>query len=304
MTNLSEGRVGGVLVTYNRPDELDVSARALAAQTHPVSTLIVVDNGTDNRATQQVLAGVKWGDTHVVVVHAPENLGPAGGIAAGCRELDAVDPVEWVLLLDDDDPLPGPNVLNDLLAAAVQISSSDAAFGGIAMKGARFHSRSLRTRGVPLTGEKFVSVDHLHGGYAPLYSRAALRDVGEFDEKLFWGFEELEAGLRLTEKGWNLYMAVAMMQAYPLPAKYQGLKNRPGLALSGPSPEAYYKLRNLTYVGWRHASPVNVVVALLLRAVVKPLANLVVRPGVAMRRLAMNGRAVFDGSVGRMGRRC
>ncbi|GAA3180964.1 hypothetical protein GCM10010531_38930 [Blastococcus jejuensis] len=295
--------VGAVLVTHNRPVELRESARVVAAQSHPLSTIVVVDNGVDHQATRDVLDSVEWGETGVSLVHKPENIGPAGGFAVGCRQLDAVDPVDWVLLLDDDDPLPGPSVLGDLLELALAMRRADETFGGIAMKGARFRARSLRTLGVELDDQAVAPVDHLHGCNAPLYWRAALRDVGEFDEKLFWGLEELDTGLRLTRRGWRLYMAVGLMKQFPLPERYYRLRRRPRLTVSEPVPADYYRIRNLAYIGWRHAAPINVVSALFVRAIGKPLVNLVIHPRRASRTLAMNLRALYDGTTGRMGRR-
>lgn len=299
----AEVGVGGVLVTYNRPKDLRLSAEAAAAQTHPLSAIVVVDNGADHDVTRAVLDEVEWGATHVCVVHEPDNIGPAGGFALGCRWLDAIGPVEWVLLLDDDDPLPGATVVGDLLELALALSAADESFGGIGMKGARFRARSLRTLAVPLDGPDIVPVDHLHGGYAPLYRRSALQDVGEFDARLFWGFEELETGLRLTRRGWRLYMAVGLMRRSPPTAKYRSLRSRPRLSLHEPTSSDYYRVRNMAWIGWRHASPLHVVAAMFVRAIGKPLANMAVRPRLATRALRMNGRALRDAMTGRMGRR-
>ena len=49
-----------------------------------------------------------------------------------------------------------------------------------------------------------VSVHLLGGGALPMYRAKAIRSVGLPDRSLFFGFEELEYGLRFVADGWRL----------------------------------------------------------------------------------------------------
>jgi GT2 family glycosyltransferase len=49
-----------------------------------------------------------------------------------------------------------------------------------------------------------VLVDHLHGGFFPIYKSKALNHMGGFRSEMFFGFEELELGLRLRDNDYLL----------------------------------------------------------------------------------------------------
>jgi GT2 family glycosyltransferase len=68
-----------VVVTYRRPNMLGRCLRALNSQTVDLAEVIVVDNGRDE-ATRQLLSSSFPTVTHLEM---PDNLGPAGGYAAG-----------------------------------------------------------------------------------------------------------------------------------------------------------------------------------------------------------------------------
>ena len=142
-------------------------------------------------------------------VAAKENLGPAGGIALGMEQvLSRADDDDWIVLLDDDDPPPRVRSLEELKEMGDELLARDPRIAGIGLATARFDRRSgrlllvseaERASGTPIRG------DYIGGNRLPIYRVAAIRDVGVFDPKLFFGFEELDFGLRLRRAGYSLY---------------------------------------------------------------------------------------------------
>ncbi|MDY2940773.1 MAG: glycosyltransferase [Varibaculum sp.] len=105
-------RIAAVIVAYNRAPLLAECLDALAAQSRPLDAIVVIDNASTDTSAQ---VAVK----HPAVtecVRMPENLGGAGGFAAGiARAVSRYQPnLVWVM---DDDTVPEPNALAELLRA-------------------------------------------------------------------------------------------------------------------------------------------------------------------------------------------
>ncbi|HEX6955005.1 MAG TPA: glycosyltransferase [Agromyces sp.] len=111
-------RVVAVVVAYNRRDLLAEVLAALAAQESGVARVVVVDNAsTDGSADVARAAGES-----VDLVELPRNTGGAGGFAAGMAVALADHGPDWLWLMDDD-TVPGPGALRELLAAAADTDS-------------------------------------------------------------------------------------------------------------------------------------------------------------------------------------
>ena len=104
-------RVIAVVVTYNRLSLLLESLAALAKQARRPDGIVVIDNASTDGSAEAVAS------THpdVRVVRLASNTGGAGGFAAGlgCALDDGADLV-WLM---DDDTVPNPGALDELLAA-------------------------------------------------------------------------------------------------------------------------------------------------------------------------------------------
>jgi rhamnopyranosyl-N-acetylglucosaminyl-diphospho-decaprenol beta-1,3/1,4-galactofuranosyltransferase len=106
--------VAVVVVTHNRADLLARMLDALDVQTHPIATVIVVDNASGDH-TQQVLD--RWssiGDLPMQVIRSEENVGGAGGFRIGMAT--AYDGGWDRIWLMDDDVVPAPDCLATLMA--------------------------------------------------------------------------------------------------------------------------------------------------------------------------------------------
>lgn len=104
--------VAAVVVTFNRLEKLKKVIASIAAQTHPVTTLFVVDNASTD-GTAQFLANLD-ATIPLEIVSLSENTGGAGGFAEGMRRgySSGADHV-WIM---DDDCYPDPESLERLIS--------------------------------------------------------------------------------------------------------------------------------------------------------------------------------------------
>lgn len=290
----------GVLVTYRRPRELPLMLEALARQTRQLDTLVIVDNGDPQDPAPLVATAAARAISYLPT---GENLGPAGGLHVGCVQvLAAAGADDWVLFLDDDDPPDQPDAIEALATFAEQQRDADPSTGGVGRVGARLDRRRAELRRVPddeLRGA--VRVDYVGGGQLPLYLAAALRSAVP-DPGLFFGFDDLEVGLRLAGAGRTLYVDGDRWRA--VRERYGRLGLEPSLArteVTASTWRDYYSHRNFvhllrTHVSTRAAARRSAVV------LAKGVRNLPSRPRTAAAALRSTARALGDGWRGRLGR--
>jgi GT2 family glycosyltransferase len=201
-----------VIVTWNAREHLPRCLAAVAAQTVPPDRLILIDNGstdgTPSLARECVAAepGLS-GRTEIV------ELGGNLGFAAANNRAIVICDTEYVALLNPD-AFPHPDWLERLLAAADRHPEA-ASFGSRQMTyghpgivdglGDVYHASGLswrRGHGRRLEQDDLVEREIFSAcAAAALYRRAALVDVGGFDEDFFCYFEDVDLGFRLRLAG-------------------------------------------------------------------------------------------------------
>lgn len=292
--------VDAILVTYRRTEPLVASCEAALGQDCRIRTLTVVDNGGEGLARSQLARTGLLEDLRLMVRDAPGNLGPTGGFNLGLEEIGRNDrQPDWVLFLDDDDPLAHPSLVGRLVAEASHAGGDSLA--GVGLLGGRFFAPLLLPRSVEPADGPLTPVDCLFGNHAPLYRPAALRSVGGFRPELFWGHEELDLGLRLRRAGWNLAWASRLYASLPKAPKDLVRTGKPRLGVEPPSPSRYYVFRNTLYIGRSYPKP-YLALTVLARGILKPLLGIVTRPRAALGALRQNMRACRDALGGEMGR--
>lgn len=105
-------RIFAVVVAYNRRELLQQTLAALAQQTESLAGIIVIDNAsTDDSGA---VAGRHEQVSEVITMR--ENLGGAGGFAAGIARAVHTHKADGVWVMDDD-TVPTPNALEALVRA-------------------------------------------------------------------------------------------------------------------------------------------------------------------------------------------
>jgi len=297
------GRLYGVLVTYRRPAPLAETLRRIWAQRRPLDRLVVVDNHPDEEGRRIVSSALQDGRP-IDYLPAPENLGPAGGIALGMRHvLRSAGDRDWVVTLDDDDPPKDEDVLEELETFAHRMLARDARTGAVGLVGARFDGRRGRLHRLDdgeLAGP--VGVDYVGGAHFPFLRVAALRDVGPFRSDLFFGLDDLEFGLRLRAAGYRLYVDGDQWRRSRQLGGRLGMEVEPSRTLGEPTWRRYYSLRNAVWILRKHGRGGAAFRVTLIHGLGKPLANLVRSPASSVGHLRLNWSACRDAWAGRMGR--
>jgi GT2 family glycosyltransferase len=238
------------MVTYRREKVALETLASVMEQDRPPDRIWVVDNAP-TASFRSVLDGLD----NVVYVPCESNLGPAGGFAVGMQSVLALaEGDDKLLLIDDDNPPPDDGVVSRLLKL-METSGQAGRVGCVGLVGARFDRRKALTERVPDDGLRgIVDVDYVAGGHCPLISVDAIREVGVYDRKLFFGFEELDFGLRLRSAGWSVVVdGDALFAARSRLGRLGGGKRWPGDVR--PAWRRYYSSRNIVIIASRYGRP-------------------------------------------------
>ena len=202
-------RLAAVVVNHKTPADTALAVQSLLASGRRLDTIVVVDNDSvaDLRSTAPTWA------SQVRYIHTGRNLGFTGGANVGVRAaLD--DHADAVLLLNSDAEVSPDCVgrLDDGLQAAPQagiaapllLSREDADV--VASAGIDYDTRTGRMR-ERHAGRRHRDVDTAPGertaasGCALLVTRETWGRVGLFDERYFFGFEDIDFCLRAKAAG-------------------------------------------------------------------------------------------------------
>ncbi len=293
-----------LVVTFRRRAELMEVLGALAEQTRPPDTITVVDNNDDPDVALLVADFAAVVDVaNVAYVAAGGNLGPAGGLALGVETIArTAGPADSVVFVDDDDPPPGKDTLATLMRLRRELEAAGVNVGAVGCNGARFDRRCGRLERVAddqLVGP--VRVDFIGGGCYPVYSVAALLDVGGPRADMFFGFDDLELGLRLADRGYRLFASDEIWRG--LRTRYDRAGLTPRQAAFGRRRSGwrrYYGARNLVWIARRHGG-LRAGVTAASRAVLGALDDVGRQRRLAAAMPALRG--IVDAWRGRLGRR-
>jgi GT2 family glycosyltransferase len=205
--------VAAVVVTYRRPNMLSRCLQALSAQTRPLAEVIVVDNGRDD-ATRELLRGCSSTVTHLEM---PDNLGPAGGFAAGMAYAHQRGHDQTWLF--NDDAVPTPEALQECLDGRTHL-------GG--------RSGVVAHDAVPTTSPYPEEVPYFNFNGA-LVDRVVIDRIGYPRADLFMCYEEDEYCARLRDAG----LPIVSLPTGHIEHEYAG-------SSGGASPpwRGYYQTRN------------------------------------------------------------
>jgi GT2 family glycosyltransferase len=247
MTTRSDAGVAAIVVNWKSEQLLGRCLAALAAQSAPLSRLVVVNN--DEPGIVSAVPGLDH--PAVRVVEPGKNLGFAAGNNRGLRETEGC---EWVALVNPD-AFPEPGWLAALLAAAAahprcsffasrQVMADDP--GRLDGTGDVYAASGLawrRDHGRAAAGAR-LEPDEVFGpcAAAALYRKDALDRVGGLDESYFCYFEDVDLAFRLRLLGERcLYVPDAVV-------------SHVGSATSGRRSDfsVYHGHRNLVWTFWKN----------------------------------------------------
>jgi rhamnosyltransferase len=293
-------QIVAVVITY-RP-ELDVFEKSLNALQNQADSVVVVDNGADQRVHDLIRSR---GRRQEYVIVLQDNLGVAAAQNIGiqwARERGA----QCVVLFDQDSE-PAPDMISQLLRAYRQLAEQDykvAAVGPSFVDERRARTRAFtRLYGFrPIRRREnegpVAEVDYLisSGCLIPLSTVDA---VGNMREELFIDYVDIEWGLRARGHGYRSFGVFAAQMRHSLggtPIEFLGRHFSSHSAL-----RHYYQFRNATWLYrrpwmpalWKCVDASRMLLKLFFYAIFsKP----------RLQHIRMMCLGIFHGWQGRMGR--
>jgi GT2 family glycosyltransferase len=290
-------RVVSVILNTNRRDDTLECLASLARGEYPNHQVIVLDNASTDGSAE----AIREQFPDVDVLPLSENLGYAGNNNVGITAAVARG-ADWVFVLNEDTVLAP-----DCLASLMAVAERDPAVGVlgpmvyhhdepevIQSAGGKF-SRSWDSfhlgQNTPDQG-RFTDphpVDWI-SGCAILVRRAVIEQVGAFDPRYFYFWEETEWCLRASRAGWRiLHVPMAKLWHKGVQRNYR------------PQPTVtYYATRNRLLTLAKHRAPVSVWLVTWLQ-IGRTLASWTVKPG--WRDMAGHRHAMWRGAADFLRRR-
>ncbi len=299
MADLPATRVCAVVVTYNRAALLETCLAALRRQTHPLAHVVVIDNASTD-ATPDVLAGVEG----IEIIRLNENLGSAGGFAAGVAHATQQS-WEWLWLMDDDVE-PRPDALETLLLAA---APGVAALGPVkvgasgrvqALHIADYTVATMHKRAVSVPTGETRDVSFLSFVGLLVRGDVARAEIPRAD--FFIDQDDTEYALRLARHG----RLVGVGDSVVVHHNEQAVRTRRVLGrtvIVGGTWRIYYAVRNPLLIARLHGSPSERAVSAVVGALrlAGRLAAALVHHRADLRRWTPALRGYLDGLRGRTG---
>lgn len=208
------------IVTFNSRKDIEKCLDSVFIQNHPVSQIIVIDNGSGD-GTQEILLKYK---EQIMIVFNTSNT----GFAPAHNQAIKLSKADYHLVLNPDVTLH-PDYIYELIKHAEQGDRVGSLTGKLVFQSSpdTIDSCGLRInkarRGFELGGERptseYTSSIEVFGvsGAAALYSREMINDIsfqGEFFDETFFAYkEDVDVAWRARLLGWKAAMVPAA-QAY------------------------------------------------------------------------------------------
>lgn len=302
---LARERVAAFVVTYRRRGILEENVTALLQQTHALDAVVVLNN--DPSDDLRALAALQ--SPTVQVLDLADNAGSAGGFAQGLYIARHCN-YGWAWLLDDDS-VPAPNALEELLKAFRRARDEGRPVGLLAplqwsprgpFGWAQWDDRVIS---VPASWRERTDPFPIDLAYwaGLLVSREVVERIGYPTVEFFRSYADYEYCLRARRAG---------LEVLAVPTSH--LKHDPGLARpvvrlgrrsvrAGYNPlRHYYDARNAAFTAWHSLRSPRAVLFHILRQSRLVLGEMVYESH-KWERVRLRLRGTLDGFRGRLGRR-
>ena len=189
-----------IMPCYNEGQYIEESVASVLKQTYPAIELIIVDDGSTDSYTKQLLQAHTWANTKVIYTI---NQGPSVARNKGIKEATGT----YILPLDADDIIE-PTYIEK----AVQAISEDTTRGIVYCKAELFGVQKGAWDLPPYTLQQMLKDNVIF--VSALFRKSDWEKVGGFDETMSGGMEDYEFWLALIEKGAKVYQLPEVLFYY------------------------------------------------------------------------------------------
>jgi GT2 family glycosyltransferase len=243
-------RFAAFIMTYERSHLIGETVQKIKEQTFPPQKILILDN-SNTMQTERWFHEYTEKDG-LEYYRIGRNVGPAGAAKIGLERL-AQEGYDWIYWGDDDDP----PFFEDTFDVLLQMAGSIQGVGCVGAVGHWFNSRKGLIDRVPdhvLHGTKPIQVHNIAGNMAKIIHADVVRVGGVLpDESLFFGLEELDFDLRLTQAGYSLFCDPSLYLRYRTESGRMGIKSKRGLKKENSRLQRdYYSIRNGLFILAKH----------------------------------------------------
>lgn len=289
-------------MTYERPEILKNTIKKIQDQSFPPEFILIVDN---SESTQTKLLIEDLDDPKIGYYRVGYNSGPAGASKIGLSKLTELG-FEWIYWGDDDNP-PKNNTFFEHLFQKITNCDLKNPLGILGGRGGNLNKLTGRIRSLTnkqLEYSSLVEVDYVPGGHTMLVSSKVVKNGVLPDEKLFFGFEELDFCLRVQENGFSVVTDTEeWIKDHQAAGNIAPNYRWRGSTFGNPNAlwRSYYSTRNLLYL-FRNKKMVLPFSLLFFKSIFKSFAGY--RHGVSYgkQNFKLQWQAIFDFLKGELGK--
>lgn len=198
------GYFGAFIMTFERPEILLKSIKDLQAQTFPPEYILIIDN-SQSHTTQDAIEELS--DPRVGYHRVGYNSGPAGAASIGLQKLTDRG-FKWIYWGDDDNPPKHKFIFENFFSKIKELSTENnsevGVFGGRGGNLNKVTGRISSLTNSQLQKADVIEVDLVPGGHSMLVNAEVVKQKVFPEEKLFFGFEELDFCLKVQKKGFKI----------------------------------------------------------------------------------------------------
>jgi dTDP-4-dehydrorhamnose reductase len=198
------GRIFAGVLSYNRKETAVICLRALLDQTRPVDQVVIFDNGSTDGTRDHLEREGLLAFENVSFVRVEKNRGPAGGFSALFQHCYAQG-CDWLWVMDDD-VIPEPNALEELVSAYATNFSTPESIGFLASclrtpdgQPNNVPDASAPPRWAELLGQGLVRIQ-FSTLCADLIPRSTMEKFGFPCADFYYGGEDIDYSFRITRE--------------------------------------------------------------------------------------------------------
>ena len=251
----TEMKYAGIVVTYNRKEELLKNITSVLAQKKTFDRYYIVDNCSTDGTCEYLKEHHILEDDRITLVALPQNTGGAGGFFRGLKQAYE-DGHDFICMMDDDGRPLDEYTFRNLYQAACKLYRKKKMLMLNALVVCDAHSGRLSFgMGTMISADEVRrnARNHILKGLicpfnGTLVTRELVREIGFPDENFFIRGDEVDYQSRAGQAGAYIATVVDSVYYHP-PAEMLPLRWRRRTVYFGICPpwKAYYTMRNYAY---------------------------------------------------------